>query len=87
MLQRSGSSGEVCRSHPWVNSGSANAHVFQCVCVCERKRERERKRESTYSMCKREDKSFSCLSNILIFHECLFDVVLNIHVSMLWRKR
>lgn len=34
----------------------------------------------------KEDKRFSSVSNILIFHECLFDVVLNIHVFMLWRK-
>lgn len=53
-------------------------HVCLCVCV----REKERKREAGKHIRIREDKSFSCFSNILIFHECLFDVVLNIHVFL-----
>ena len=34
-----------------------------------------------------EDKSFPYFVNILILHECLFEVVLNIHVFMLGRKK
>lgn len=54
------------------------ARARECVrvCVCVGRSERGWKTH----MNKREDKSFSCFSNILIFHECLFDVVLNIHV-------
>lgn len=78
--------------NPWVNSSRANAHVCQnmcvlCVCVCMQKREGEKERGYKRHTNMREDKSFSCFSNILIFHECLFDVVLNIHVFMLSRKR
>lgn len=63
-----------------------------CISICvfyvrvqKRKGEKERRYKRHKNM--KEDKSFSCFSNILIFHECLFDVVLNIHVFMLSRKR
>lgn len=54
-----------------------------CVCVCVRAKERAYKTH----MNKRQGKRFSSFSNILIFHESLFDVVLNIHAFMLRRKR
>lgn len=84
--QKSGSSGKACRSYPWVKSGNARAYVSQYVCVRARECVRvcvcvgRSERGWKTHMNKREDKSFSCFSNILIFHECLFDVVLNIHV-------
>lgn len=48
-----------------------------------------RAKERAYKthMNKRQGKRFSSFSNILIFHESLFDVVLNIHAFMLRRKR
>lgn len=57
------------------------------MCVCDRGGGGRSERGWKTHMNKRQDKSFSCFSNILIFHECLFDVVLNIHVFMLRRKR
>lgn len=80
MSQKSGSSRKTCHSNPWVNSQRTNTHVHLHMCVNECV-------EATKYLRMSEDKSFSSDLNILIFHECLFDVVLNIHVFMLWRKR
>lgn len=63
----------------WIQ-GLMRMSICTCVrmCVCSR--------EATKYLRMREDKSFSSVSNLLIFHECLFDVLLNIHVFVVWRK-